>query len=412
MKKSIFNKAALLAVLTASFTLTSCDKDDDMSSEVKQQGTITFENVVTPKDFVESGAFYGVGSAQVQAPVILPNQSVSFSFSAGKTQKLMFATMYGASKDWFFASEQPGLTLFDNSGNPVTGNVSAQVRLWDNGSKDNSTGAAESNNIAQVPNVDASMLMKLMLSYSDTTSKFTLTITNTSAGTANETPFSPGVWAVSNYNGSQLLNAMPFFTPNALTNPEITDIAQMGNVDKMVTKLNANTGIMTGISPALVVVYTGSTNPIYELGQKDKGLGLKEIAQYGNTSKLMTSLKALPNVKGVYMAGSAPVTPGQKVTATFEAAAGDKIAYATMFGFSNDWFYANDQDLTANDKADVTAKTALFDSGTGISQYPGAGNHQALFGGMPQTESLNIAKVGSMYPVPSVANVLKVTINQ
>lgn len=401
-------------MLTASFalTLTSCDKDEDMSADVKQQGTITFENVVTPKDFVESGAFYGMGNAQVQAPVVLPSRSVSFSFSAGKKQKLMFATMYGASKDWFFASEQPGLTLFDDSGNPVTGDVSAQVRLWDNGTKDNSTGAAESNNIALVPNVNASSLMNLMLTYNDTTSRFTLTITNTSGGTANETPFSPGVWAVSNYNGSQLLNAAPFFTPNALSNPEITDIAQMGSVDKMVTKLNANTGIMTGISPALVVVYTGNTNPIFELGQNDKGLGLKEIAQFGNSSKLMASLKTLPNVKGVYVVGSAPVAPSQKVTATFEASAGDKIAYATMFGFSNDWFYANDQDIMATDKADVTAKTSLFDSGTGIDQYPGAGNHQALFGGTPQTEMKAIAKVGAVYPVPSVGNVLKVTINQ
>lgn len=31
----------------------------------------------------------------------------------------------------------------------------------------------------------------------------------------------------------------------------------MGNIDKMKVKLNANTGIMTGLSPALVVIYRG-----------------------------------------------------------------------------------------------------------------------------------------------------------
>jgi hypothetical protein len=410
MKKSILKITAVAAGVISIFSLSSCDDRDTMENNTILEKTITFENVVTPKDFVESGSFYGVGNAQVTAPVVLPGQSVSFKFSAGKAQSLMLATMYGASKDWFFASKQPGIKLFDSSGNAITGDVSSQILLWDNGSKNDATGAAESNPIALVPNVNASQLMKLNLAYDDTSSEFTLSITNTSGGTANETPFSPGVWAVSNYNGTQLVSQTPFFTPNSLTNPEITDIAQMGSIDKMVTKLNANTGIMTGLSPALIVIYSGDKNPIYELGQLDSGKGLKEIAQSGNVTKLQNSLKALPNVKGVYVAGSSPVAPGQKVSANFQAGSGDKIAYVTMFGFSNDWFYANEQSIDAGTKGDITTKTTLFDSGTGIDQYPGAGNHQALFGGTPQGENKIISKVGSYYPIPSVQNVLKVTI--
>lgn len=179
----------------------------------------------------------------------------------------------------------------------------------------------------------------------------------------------------------------------------------------MKTKVTANTGIMTGLSPTLVVVYRGDKNPIYELGKTDNGLGLKDIAQFGNVTKLQNSLKALPNIKGVYIAGSAPVPPGNKVMTTFKADLGDKVAYATMFGFSNDWFYANEQSIDASTKGDLTSKTTLFDSGTGVDQYPGAGNHQALFGGMPQSENMPISKVGTQYPVPAVQNVIKVTIN-
>lgn len=405
MKKNIFKIATLAAGIMTTFGLTSCDSNDTMEISSPEK-TITFENVVVPKDFVESGSFQGVGN-----PVILPGQSVSIKFSAGKAQALMFATMSGASKDWFFASQQPGIKLFDNNGNAITGDVSSQVLLWDNGTKENITGQVESKPIAQVPNVTASQLMKLNLSYNDTSSEFTLTITNTSGGTAHETPFSPGVWAVSNYNGSQLLNSAPFFTPNALSNPEITDIAQMGDITKMVTNLHAKTEVMTGLSPALIVVYQGDKNPIYELGQLDAGKGLKEIAQMGNVTKLQNSLKALPNVKGVYVAGNAPVAPGSKVMTKFQSSPGDKIAYVTMFGFSNDWFYANEQSIDANTKGDVTSKTALFDSGTGIDQYPGAGNHQALFGGTPQAESKVIMKVGNTFPVPAVQNILKITIN-
>lgn len=405
MKKNIFKITSLATGILATFALASCDDNDTMMTTPNQR-SITFENVVTPKDFVESGSFQGTGS-----PVILPGQSVSITFSAGKAQALMFATMYGASQDWFFASKQPGIKLFDNNGMPITGDVSSEVLLWDNGTKNNSTGQPESNPIVQVPNVNAADLMKLNLTYDNVTSEFTLTITNTSGGTANETPFSPGVWAVSNYDGSQLLNSTPFFTPNAMSNPEITDIAQMGDINKMVTKLNANTGVMTGLSPALVVVYKGDKNPIYEIGKLDTGMGLKEIAQFGDVSKLQNSLKAMPNVKGVYIAGNSPVAPGSKVMVNFQADAEDKIAYVTMFGFSNDWFYANEQSIEAETRGDVTMKTSLFDSGTGINQYPGAGNNQALFGGIPQSESLEISKVGNQYPVPTVEKVLKVTIN-
>lgn len=407
MKKTFFKIVAPAAGILAALMLASCDNSHNNMTDTSSQRTITFENVVTPKDFVQSGSFQGTGTA----PVILPGQSVSIKFSAGKTQALMFATMYGVSKDWFFASQQPGIKLFDTSGNAITGDVSSSVLLWDNGTKDNMTGQPESKPIMQVSNVNASQLMKLNLAYNDVTSEFTLTITNTSGGTANETPFSPGVWAVSNYNGSQLLNSAPFFTPNALSNPEITDIAQMGNIDKMKLKLNANTGIMTGLSPAIVVVYRGDKNPIYELGETDSGMGLKDIAQSGNVTKLQNSLKALSNVKGVYIAGNAPVTPGNKVITAFTADPGDKIAYATMFGFSNDWFYANEQSIEANAKGDLTSKTSLFDSGTGTDQYPGAGNHQALFGGTPQPENKIISKVGGQYPVPTVQNVIKVTVN-
>lgn len=407
MKKIFFKITAFATGIIAAFTLFSCNDSDNNMMDIPSQRTITFENVVTPKDFVQSGSFQGTG----MPPIILPGQSVSITFSAGKAQSLMFTTMYGASKDWFFASKQPGIKLFNDNGTAITGDVSSSVLLWDNGTKDNMTGQVESKPITQVPNVNASQLMKLNLSYNDMASEFTLTITNTSGGTANETPFSPGVWAVSNYNGTQLLNSAPFFTPNSLSNPEITDIAQMGNIDKMKVKLMANTGIMTGLSPALVIVYRGDKNPIYELGKADSGMGLKEIAQFGNVSKLQNSLKSFPGIKGIYVAGSAPVPPGNKIMTNFTADPGDKIAYVTMFGFSNDWFYANEGNIDAVVKGDLTSKTGLFDSGTGVDQYPGAGNHQALFGGTPQSESMVISKVGTQYPVPAVQNVIKVTVN-
>lgn len=405
MKKNRF-RAALSAVVLAGLVFTSCSKDDEMKPSTGSMRTLTVENIVTPKLFVESGSFKNMG----ESPIIQPGQSVSFKFKAGKGQALMFTTMYGKSKDWFFASQQPGIKLFNAQGKAMTGDVSSQVKLWDNGTKNDKTGASESNPIMEVKGVDASKLLNVMLSYEEPTSEFTLTIKNTSAGTGNETPFSPGIWAVSTFDGNKLLAEKPFFTPGEKSNPEMTDIAQMGKIDKLKMKVEANTGIITGISPVLVVVYQGEKNPIYELGKNDPGMGLKDLAQKGNASKLQESLKKMKGVKGIYIAGTAPVGPGQKVMTQYKAGDGDKLAFVTMFGFSNDWFYANEQALSAKLSGDITNKTALFDSGTGVDQYPGAGNRQALFGGTPQAENKPISKVGTTFPVPPVNKVLKITI--
>ena len=405
MKKNRF-RAALSAVVLAGLVFTSCSKDDDMKPSTGSMRTLTVENIVTPKLFVESGSFKNMG----ESPIIQPGQSVSFKFKAGKGQALMFTTMYGKSKDWFFASQQPGIKLFNAQGKAMTGDVSSQVKLWDNGTKNDKTGASESNPIMEVKGVDASKLLNVMLSYEEPTSEFTLTIKNTSAGTGNETPFSPGIWAVSTFDGNKLLAEKPFFTPGEKSNPEMTDIAQMGKIDKLKMKVEANTGIITGISPVLVVVYQGEKNPIYELGKNDPGMGLKDLAQKGNASKLQESLKKMKGVKGIYIAGTAPVGPGQKVMTQYKAGDGDKLAFVTMFGFSNDWFHANEQALSAKLSGDITNKTALFDSGTGVDQYPGAGNRQALFGGTPQAENKPISKVGTTFPVPPVNKVLKITI--
>ena len=405
MKKNRF-RAALSAVVLAGLVFTSCSKDDDMKPSTGSMRTLTVENIVTPKLFVESGSFKNMG----ESPIIQPGQSVSFKFKAGKGQALMFTTMYGKSKDWFFASQQPGIKLFNAQGKAMTGDVSSQVKLWDNGTKNDKTGASESNPIMEVKGVDASKLLNVMLSYEEPTSEFTLTIKNTSAGTGNETPFSPGIWAVSTFDGNKLLAEKPFFTPGEKSNPEMTDIAQMGKIDKLKMKVEANTGIITGITPVLVVVYQGEKNPIYELGKNDPGMGLKDLAQKGNASKLQESLKKMKGVKGIYIAGTAPVGPGQKVMTQYKAGDGDKLAFVTMFGFSNDWFYANEQALSAKLSGDITNKTALFDSGTGVDQYPGAGNRQALFGGTPQAENKPISKVGTTFPVPPVNKVLKITI--
>ena len=246
----------------------SCKKDD---APPAQANTITIENVLDSKPLVESGTFQGTGTP----PVILPGQSTSITFSAARNQYITFATMYGWSNDLFFAPENPGIKLYNDDGTPITGDVSSQIKLWDNGTRENQTpgmsvthpGTAETTakNIKEVNGTDdyghtylpASQLMNVSLTY-DGNSMFTLTIKNNSGKTQNETPFSPGVWAISYVAGGGQLLPNAIYTSGQPTANGLTNIAEMVDNAVLSSYLSGLTGIFTPLSPVLVVVYSGT----------------------------------------------------------------------------------------------------------------------------------------------------------
>jgi hypothetical protein len=423
-----------VAVLVAACAAVSCSDDND--APMTQSGTITIENVLDSKPLVESGTFKGTGTP----PVILPGQSVSISFSAAKNQRLTFATMYGWSNDLFFAPENPGLRLYNDDGSPITGDVSAQVKLWDNGTRVNQvpgadvthpgTAEASAKTIMEVDGMDAygniylaaSQLMKLSLDYKGN-SAFTLTIMNNSGGTANETPFSPGVWAISYVAGGNVLLPAPLYAKDMPTANGLTNIAEAGDNSVLATYLTGITGTFTPLSPVLVVVYSGSENPFYKTGEKDRGMGLKDLAQKGNADILAAALKDMAGIKSVYVLKDKDNTvllpkingaAGGKVSQQLTVEKGDRIAVATMYGFSNDWFFATTgMDLEATQKGDVSSMIGLFDNGTAINQYPGAGITQFNLAGTPLEESKTIEAVPSMNEfttLPSTGSIIKVTL--
>lgn len=427
------NNLKVLAIIAAGIFLASCKKDNDV---VPQPNTITIENVLDSRPLVESGTFKGPGTP----PVVFPGQSVSFSFSAAKNQRLTFATMYGWSNDLFFAPANPGIKLYNDDGTPITGDVSAQIKLWDNGTRVNQKpgmavihpGTAETTakNIKEIAGTDdygntylaASQLMKVSLAYNGN-STFTVTIMNNSGGTANETPFSPGVWAISYVAGGNLLLAEPIYSSGKPTANGLTNLSEAGDNAVLSTYLTGQTGIFTPLSPVLVVVYNGNQNPFFKTGENDRGEGLKDLAQKGNADILAAALKNKPGVKNVYVLKAATSTvllprigegAGGKVSQLLSVKPGDRIAIATMYGFSNDWFFATSgNDLDATKKGDFSSSIGLYDNGTALDQFPGAGITQFNLAGTPLTESKPIAAVPNPNPfttLPALTNIIKVTL--
>lgn len=430
--KGLNNWKALLPAMLP-LLLVACNKDDD-DRPAAESRTLTIANVLDSKPLVQSGTFQGTGTP----PVILPDESLSFRFSAAMGQAVTFTSMYGFSNDLFFAPENPGILLYDENGQPVEGDVSDQVKLWDNGTRINQApgagvdhpGVAASSPIMEVVETDAqgntylpaSSLVQATLAY-DGDSYFTLTLTNTSSGTANETPLSPGVWAISHIAGGDLLDPSPIYVEGQPTGNGLTALAETGDNEPLYAYVKSQTGIFTPLSPILAVIYNGIDNPLFQVGKADAGIGLKALAQQGDASMLADALKKMEGVKQVYILPAPNTTvllpaigdaPGGSVSQQLEVNKGDRLALATMYGFSNDWFFATGADgIDLTQMGDVSSVVKLYDNGTAVSQYPGAGNTQFNLGGSTVQEDGVIEEVpnpNAFNTLPAIGDIINTTI--
>jgi len=164
-------------------------------------------------------------------------------------------------------------------------------------------------------------------------------------------------------------------------------------------------------------------------GKPDRGHGLEAQAEDGNPSPLAASVKKM---KGVVASGvfntpvgddkAGPALPGKAYEFTFQAKPGERLTVTTMFGQSNDLFYAPSDDgiaLFENGapiSGDVTSRFHLWDAGTEVNEEPGFGPNQAPRQSAPNTglsehkPVRRIEDVKDGFSYPSVEQVLRVPI--
>jgi hypothetical protein len=69
--------------------------------------------------------------------ILTPGESFEFQVTAAPGMWLSFVTMFGQSNDLFYAPQPPGIALFDADGNPMSGDVTWLIHLWDAGTEVN-----------------------------------------------------------------------------------------------------------------------------------------------------------------------------------------------------------------------------------------------------------------------------------
>jgi len=437
-----------LALLLAAF---GCGDDntttpgDDDPTPTPTTFTVRVDNVV-PFTVLKSGT---VGTAPLG-----PGESVSISFTAGKGQAISFATMLGESNDWFFGPGVDGIPLFDDRGVPMSGNVTSYVKLWDAGTEidqEPAVGAATAPKqpmpnfgdadpqpgVRELPmsivlDTGATFMRPAVAAMIEATltpganRSFTLTIKNVSMSntlmtSAGSMPIhlSPAAWSM------HIVSAPLFSTGAPDRGLGLERIAEDGNPAQLGASLATKTGFHTPISPGVYLVHR-EPNRLYAIGQPDYGLGLERIAEDGDpaplaaaiTSELSTDTRA-SGAFAIPIGASAPgpAFSGSGYEVTVVGVPGDRLSFATMYGMSNDWFFASRPDGIAlfdgntARSGDVTADVALYDAGTELDEEIAIGPNVAPQQPAPNTgasDPNNLVRVPA-YNVPTATH-LRVTL--
>jgi len=415
----------LMSALIVSLLLTSCHKKDRVI--IPTTFKVIIENIFTPKSYQVSGTF----------DAIPPGTSQSFSFNAGKGSYLSFATMFVKSNDLFYGFADTGLALYDANGNAKTGDFTMDLFLWDAGTEVNempgtgpnqpmnqsgpNTGVDENgvihinNDSFTYPSINNVISINIAF---DGGTLFTITINNISDMSSLPTPLAPGVWAVHN-------NQVKLFNAGETASAGIESLAEDGNNSTLNDFLVNNSGYFSPLAPGVYAIHRKGVNPIFRDMVGDNGQGLEALAEDGDPSMLGASLSSFSDVikSGIFNtpAGSAnagPLLPSNTYSFTFSADPGDYLSIATMLVQSNDLFYAFDDTGIAlfNGEipisGDVTSAIKLWDTGTEVNEFPGAGNNQPARGGANSGLDENgvVQVVNDSFTYPPVADAIKVTI--
>ena len=443
------------------FELPKKEKED--STAMATRFRVTVENVVTPQPFFQSGVFNTPVGADAPGPA-LPGEESAYEFSfyagpstvPGTTTRLSFATMFVASNDLFLAPLGSGITLYNEDGTPIDGDITDQVFLWDAGTEVNeepgsesqpptNVGGEDENGVVQlldevneskngliVPNIETcypliNEAIKVMISHEGTL--FTVRIYNLTGNTDVPSPLSPGAYAVHTEPNLLFETGEPDFGVG------LEAIAEDGNAAPLGEYAAERTGVIVPLSPGVWAVHKEDVMPLFTSGEPDRGLGLEGIAEDGSADELGENLMSVEGVGSsavfntpVGGEGPGPIGPGGSYEFTVEAKPGYNLSMATMFVQSNDLIYTfedNGLPLFKEDgtpkSGDVTEYVFLYDVGTEVDEFPGAGLNQVIRQSGPDegedeggvlsrltADGENPADDGFVYPETS--SVIKVTV--
>lgn len=408
--------------------------------------TVRIENVsgMGEETFGHVGIF-GIPEGDTVARAVAPGEAYEFWVRANSGDYLSFASMYGQSNDTFVGTYAQGIAFYDEGGNPVNGDVTDQVALWDAGTEVNeplgqganqaprqtapNTGETEGGVVQLVDTMSGEFAPITDLATVTLTAVefnlFRVRIENHSDDAPVPTPFSPLVYVV--HSADQT----PLFTEGEADRGQgLERIAEDGNPQELGAALAGGAAMNVGASPGVYVVHSSDQSaPFFTTGEADRGQGLEQQAEDGNPDNLgALAASAGYKASGVFdtpvdASERGALMQGQAYEFTVEAVPGDVLNFALMFGQSNDLFFAPGEDgiplftRSGNPVNGVfTGSVGLWNAGTEVNQEPFVGADQAPRQAEPNTGESEggvvqpIVLVNDGFDYPSVLSSLRVTI--
>lgn len=385
-------KKSLIPLIAGALFFISCNNDDDNGGtpDTPTNFRITITNTI---NYLNTTVFDTPVGAPAPGALTATGDAYVYDFYAFPGSRLSFVSMLAQSNDWFFAPGEAGIELFDVDGNPITGDVTDQISLWDAGTEeeDPATIATEpggttagdpddDNTVRVLPDMVADYLTAV-LSHDGT--HFTMTITKADNDNGNVTP------------GIAVVHAQdaPFFTVGEPDRGQgLEEVAEAGiptnlydwfneaGTDGAPLRLSSS---HAPFSPGVVYAFNGAQDPLFTQEQSaPTASGLEALAEDGSVQTAFDYL----NGQGLSVAASdGPILPGNSLVFEIEALPGDKLGFATMFVQSNDWFLAfnnNGVELFSSSGdpvsgTDFSIQAYLFDAGTEEDEAVGFGANQA-----------------------------------
>ncbi|HEX4341534.1 MAG TPA: spondin domain-containing protein [Polyangiaceae bacterium] len=119
------------------FTTGTADYGDGLEHIAEDGNPSVLGSALTTLDGGITAAVFNTPTGAAGPGPILPGAKYQFTFTASPGDALSFATMLAATNDVFFGPKDTGIALFDASNKPLTGDITAQISLWDCGTEGN-----------------------------------------------------------------------------------------------------------------------------------------------------------------------------------------------------------------------------------------------------------------------------------
>jgi len=154
--------------------------------------------------------------------------------------------------------------------------------------------------------------------------------------------------------------------------------------------MSATSALPTAFSPGVAVLHT-TANPFFTKDAVDRAQGLGSLASDADPTALFAAIKTAAGIDSATLlniptgaAAAAALQPGEAYDLVVAAIPGEKLSFVSMFGESNDAFFAPtgagialfDDNGVAIPAHDVTDQISLWDAGVEKDEAPGLGPTQ------------------------------------